>query len=292
MKPIVFMVFIAIVLVSCSAGFSEKDISQIFPVSTSGAIPIEPEMLTPYTSPQPTETTMPTATHTSTPTSALRPTHAPTLTPSPTSSQPSVLFELSGSGKTVTKNYQLPKCWKAVYYWSVSSNTNGTASLTINLHQPTTIDTTTLVNIPTTDKQPEGLSGSTLEGLNGGEYYYSIQNTTEAWKIRLECQDNAPSAGTGMNIDATGWFVSDNYELSTCQNGIFSWSVKPDAKGTAKLVLYFCDMKRCVTMVNEEKMNMTQPITGQVTAMLQTGTYFIGAMNTLQPWSVTWECKD
>jgi hypothetical protein len=202
------------------------------------------------------------------------------------------LLEISGAGESVTDNYQLPKCSKAVYYWSASPNSDGSASLTLNSHQPTSTESATLINVDATNIDAEVLSGSVLRGLIGGEYYFSIENTYEAWTVRLECQDNVAPVGTGMNIQATGWFVSDNYVLSTCQNGIFSWSVEPNANGTASLDLYLCDLKQCVTMVNEVKMGMTAPLTGQVTAMLQSNTFFIVAENTLQPWSVSWECKD
>ncbi len=292
MKSLFCVLLLTIFLASCSAGFSEEEISQMIPVSTSGAIPILPEMLTPYISPQPTETSPPTATIESTATLAPKATQVPTLTPFPSYSQPVVLLEISGTGETVTAHYQLPKCFKAVYYWNASPNSNGTASLTLNLHQTSATESVILVNVSATDMQSEDLSGSVLEGLTGGEYYFSIKNTDEAWTIRVVCQDDVAPVGTGMNIQATGWFVSDNYVLSTCQEGIFSWSVGPNTNGTASLVLYFCDLKRCITMVDEEKKDMTVPLTGQVTAMLQSGTYFIGAMNTLQPWSVTWECKD
>ena len=150
----------------------------------------------------------------------------------------------------------------------------------------------TLVNVDAPNESSEGIRGSVLQGLMGGKYYFSIENTDSAWTIRLECQDNVAPMETGMNIQATGWFVSDNYLLSTCKMGIFSWSIQPDVNGTASLIMYFCDLKRCTTMVNEVKQDMTTPLTGQVTAMLQNGIYFIGAKNTLQPWSVSWECKD
>jgi len=264
----------------------------MFNLETQRAMPILPEMLTPYTSPQPTDTTVPTATRESTATQALKATQVPTLTPSPIYSQPVLLLEFSGTGETVTDKYLLPNCWKAVYYWSIYPNNIGTASLILNLHQPTVIDAVTLVNVVVTDSPAEGFSGSVLWQLTGGEYYFSTESTDAAWTIRLECQDNVAPVGTGMNIQATGWFVSDNYVLSTCQMGIFSWSVQPNAVGTASLVMYFCDLKRCTTMVNEVKKELTAPLTGQVTAMLQSGTYFIGAKNTLQPWSVSWECKD
>ena len=292
MKPIYFLVLFAVLLVSCSAASSGEDIGQMFLAETQRAIPILPEMLTPYTSPQPTDTTAPTATREPTVTQALKATQVPILTPSPIYSQPVVLLELSGTGETVTDNYLLPKCWKAVYYWRASPNSNSTPSITLNLHQPTATDSVTLVNVVAMDMYAEGLSGSVLRGLTGGEYYFSIENTEEAWTIRVECQDNVAPVGTGMNIQATGWFVSDNYLLSTCQQGIFSWSVEPNANGTASLVLYLCDSKQCATMVKDDKTDMTAPLTGQVTAMLQSGTYFIGAENTLQPWSVSWECKD
>jgi hypothetical protein len=291
-KALYCLVLLAILVASCSAASSEEDINQMFLVETQRAIPILPEMLTPYTSPQPTDTTAPTATREPTTPSAVRATQVPILTPSPIYSQPLVLLEFSGTGETVTNNYRLPKCLKAVYYWSASPNSNGTASLILNLHQPTATDSVTLVNVVAMDTYAEGLSGSVLRGLIGGEYSFSIENTNEAWTIRVECQDNIAPVGTGMSIQSSGWFVSDNYVLSTCQKGIFSWSVEPNANGTASLVLYLCDLKRCTTMVNEVKLDMTAPLTGQVTAMLQSGTYFIGAENTLQPWSVSWECKD
>ncbi len=291
MKPIYFLVFFAVLLVSCSTPSSEEDIDKMFWV-TQRPIPILPEMLTPYTSPQPTGTTAPTVTREPSATLALKATQVSTLTPSPINSQPVVLLESSGTGETVTDNYLLPNCWKAVYYWSVSPKSNGSASLILNIHQPIVTDSVTLIDIAAIDVPTEGLSGSVLWGLKSGKYYFSIGNTDEAWTIRVECQDNVAPVGTGMNIQANGWFVSDNYVLSTCQMGIFSWSVKPRADGNASLILYLCDLKQCTTMVNEVKTDMIAPLTGQVTAMLQSGTYFIGAENTLQSWSVSWECKD
>jgi hypothetical protein len=202
------------------------------------------------------------------------------------------LLEISGAGESVTDNYQLPKCSKAVYYWSASPNSDGTASLTLNSHQPTTTESATLINVDATNMDAEVLSGSVLRGLIGGEYYFSIENTNEAWTVRLECQDNVAPVGTGINIQATGWFVSDNYILSSCQKGIFSWSVNPNTSGAASLILYLCNLKQCTTMVNEVRTDMTTALSGQVTAMLQTDTYYIGAENTFLTWSVIWECQD
>jgi hypothetical protein len=292
MKPAYCLVLFAVLLASCSTGSSEEGISQMFTDATQRAMPILPEMLTPYKSPQPTETTIPTPTHASTPTITQKSTQVPTLTSTPIYSQPVVLLNFSGVGKTVTDNYVLQKCFKAVYYWSVSPNSNGKASLILNLHQPSIIDSVTLVDVDIMNGPSEGLSGSVLSSLMGGKYNFSIENTDAAWTIRMECQDNIAPVGTGMNVQASGWFVSDNYILTTCNKGIFSWSTQPNAIGTASIVLYLCDLKRCTTMVNEDKMNLTAALTGQVTAMLQTGTYFIGAKNTLQPWSVSWECTD
>jgi hypothetical protein len=292
MKSTIFMVLITFILASCSPGSVEEDVSQIFLDATQRSVPIQPEMLTPYTSPQPTDTTTPTLTPTPSITLEPRESLVPTLTPSSINTQPVVLLEINGTGNTTSDNYQLPRCWKAVFYWSVSPNTNGTASLTLNLHQIPATNLVTLVNIDTTDLYAKEFTGSVLQGLIAGEYSFSIENTEEAWTIRVECQDNVAPIKIGLNIQATGWFVSDNYILPTCQNGIFSWSVEPNANDIASLVLYFCDMKRCVTMVDEENKNTTDKLSGQVTAMLQSGTYFIGAKNTLQSWSVIWECKD
>ena len=292
MKLIYLLIIIAVLLASCSPVSSEEDIAQMFLVETQKAVAIVPEMLTPYASPRPTDTTAPTTTREPTATQALKATQVPTLTPSPIYSQPVVLLEFSGTGETVTGNYLLPKCWKAVYYWSAFPNRSGSVSFRLNLFQPTSTDSVPLVNVDSMDKYAQGLRGSVLRGLIGGEYHFSIEKSDGAWSIRVECQDNIAPVGTGMNIQATGWFVSDNYVLSTCQQGIFSWSVEPNANGTASLLLYLCNLNQCGPLVKEDKMDMTAPLTGQVTAMLQRNTFFISAENTLQPWSVTWECKD
>lgn len=140
MKSLYYLVLLAVFLASCSPGFSEEDLSRMIPVSTSGAIPIVPEMLTPYVSPQPTQTTSPTATVIAAATQPPKPTQVPTLIPSPIYSQPKVLAEFSGTGETVTDNYVFPQCFKAVYYWSASPNSNGKASLTlIYINQPQSI---------------------------------------------------------------------------------------------------------------------------------------------------------
>ena len=108
----------------------------------------------------------------------------------------------------------------------------------------------------------------------------------------MECQDNVAPVETGMNIQATGWFVSDNYVISACQNSIFSWSVAPNANGTASLSMYFCDRTQCQYLANEVRTDMTAPLTGQASGNIQSGTYFIVVENTLQPWSVILECND
>jgi hypothetical protein len=178
MKMVYFLVLCAVLLASCSTApteedaASQEDIDQIFLVETQQAILIQPEMLTPYTSPQPADTTAPTATREPTATPSLAATQVQALTPSPIYSLPVVLLELSGTGGTVTGNYLLPQCSKAVYYWSASPNSDGTVSLILNLHLPDVTDPVTLFNVVAMDMGAEGLSGSVLRGLTGGEYYF------------------------------------------------------------------------------------------------------------------------
>jgi hypothetical protein len=56
--------------------------------------------------------------------------------------------------------------------------------------------------------------------------------------------------------------------------------------------LALCDMKACSTIVNEFKMDMTEPLTGQALQAVKAGDYFLVSANTQESWSVTWECKD
>jgi hypothetical protein len=288
MKSVYHLFFTAVLLAACSSAPSGNAIQTAI-VQTEMARPTKtfvfiltaiPTPLPPTLPPKPTATTSPTATQ------------KPTIGPSPTYSEPVVLLEISGTGATITDNYQLPKCRKAVFYWNVSPNSNGTASLILNLYKTTVSDSVTLVNDIAMNVPGEGLGGSINQSLKGGEYYFSTENTDEAWTVRLECQDGVAPVGTSMNIQATGMFVSDNYELPKCNKSIFNWSVEPNSNGTASLILYLCSLTECNTLVNEIKMDLSSALTGQALQPLSGGVYFIGSENTQQPWSVTWECKD
>jgi hypothetical protein len=208
----------------------------------------------------------------------------------PTYSEPVVLTEVEGAGGTVTDNFDWPACQKAVFYWSVSPNSYGSASLIVHLHKTSSEQEVTLVNEFAMDVSE--LSGSALQPLSGGEYYFSTENTDQPWTIRVECQDGVAPVGTGIDLEASGNIVTENYELPACQKSIFAWSVEPGDTGTASLILRLCG-NECTTLVNEFQMDLTAPMEGEALQALDGGIYYLVSENTSgRPWSVHWECRD
>jgi hypothetical protein len=233
---------------------------------------------------------MPAPTATSAPTN----TPPPTTTPKPMYSEPTVLLELDGVGETVTDNFKFPECQKAVFYWTAMPGQYGSASLIVHLHNVATGKEMTLVNEFAMDT-PEGISGSALQPLAGGEYYFTTENTDEAWTLRVECQDNQAPVGSELDLQGIGNIVTDNYELPACSKSVFAWSVEPNDSGTASLIVYLCKVgeTRCPSLVNEFDMDLTAPLKGEALQKLSGGIYFLATDNTSgRPWTIRWECQD
>lgn len=226
-------------------------------------------------------------------------TKSPTKTPQPTLAptqpvyvEPVVLGEVNGTGKTVTDNLNLPACGKAVFMWKVAPSSYGTASLILSLFKKGSERDISLVNDMAMDMGPEGLSGSALQPLTGGEYYFSSDNTNEPWSIRIECQDNVAPVAKGLDVQGTGNLVTANYELQACQKSVFHWQVEPGSSGTAALILDLCGAE-CQNIANEMKMDLTGPLEGQSLQAVKAGNYYLVTENVSGlAWHVTWECKD
>jgi hypothetical protein len=245
----------------------------------------------PTTPTKPTATKMPTAT--------LQPTTTllPSPTPLATYSGPLVIAEFSGTGAIVTEDFLLPKCYKAVFYWTVEKDEYWT-SLTIQQHNKDTGSDKEILSpyVSTNDVTAEVLSGSGLSPLLGGNYYFSSEASGD-WTMRIECHDADAPIAEGMNVQGVSGMVTDNYVLTACEKSIFNWSAAPLADGTASLNLYLCSMSECNDLVSDGGSDLTAPITGQALQKVNSGEYFLyselGSFgNPNHSWSVTWECKD
>ncbi len=225
------------------------------------------------------------------PTSTPQPTEIPTAT-QPAYSEPVLLAEIKGSGKTVTDNVSLPACGKAVFFWKVAPSSFGAASLILTMYKKGSQSDTLLVNDMMMDPGANGMNGSTLQPLSGGEYYFASENTTEAWSLRVECQDGSAPVAKGIDIQGAGNLVTANYELPACQKSVFHWQVEPGSIGVASLILDLCGAE-CQNIANEMKMDLTGPLEGQSLQAVKAGVYYLVTQNTSgQPWHITWECRD
>ncbi len=244
----------------------------------------EAQMPQPASTPEPAPTPIPTDTP------------VPTDTPEPTvppKTEPDILLEINGTGATVTDNYQLLVCQKAVFYWTAASNPSNAASLIIHLHKAGEDSDIYLVNEFDMDVA-EGIGGSVLQPLSGGEYYFSTENTDEAWTMRVECQDGMAPVAAGLELEGGNNAVSANYELPACQKSIFNWSVEPNQSGSASLIvhLYKVGEDQYVGLVNEFKMDQSGPLDGKALQKLSGGVYYITTENLSGPWKIRWECQD
>ena len=219
----------------------------------------------------------------------------PTNTPEPTYTDPVVLAEVEGVGESVTDNFQWPSCQKAVFYWTAFPNNFGSASLIISLHNEEKLDDVSLVNEFAMDVSSEGISGSALQPLQEGEYYFSTENTDAPWSLRVVCQDGVAPVASGLDLQGRGNVVTDNYELSACRKSVFAWSAEPDDRGTASLIVHLCKAgeDRCTTLINEFGMDSAQTLVGEALQIVSGGVYFVVTSNTSgRPWNVRWECRD
>ena len=258
---------------------------------------VETQTLVEAATDKPKPTNVPAPTNTPVPTNTLEQTETPvpTDTPEPAYVDPVVLADIEGVGKTVTDNYEWPMCQKAVFYWTASPGSYGSASLIVNLHNVETGRDMPLVNEFSMDVSGEGLNGTSLQPLEGGEYYFTTENTDEAWTLRVECQDGVAPEGTGLDLQGTGNIVTDNYELPACNKSVFVWSTEPGVSGTASLIVYLCKAGEgsCTNLVNEFGMELTEPLEGEALNPLSGGNYFLATQNTSgNPWSIRLECRD
>jgi hypothetical protein len=203
-----------------------------------------------------------------------------------------MLAEVEGEGAVVTDNYTWPSCQKAVFHWRVAAGDLGSASLIAYLHKTGDDESVPLVNEFGMDLPASGLSGSVLQPLASGGYYFSTENTDQQWAIRVECQDNVAPVGTAIDLQAAGNIVTDNYELPACRKSVFVWSAQPDDSGAASLILRLCGSE-CTTLVNEFQMDSNDLLAGEALQPLDGGLYyFVSENSNLRPWSVRWECRD
>lgn len=227
-------------------------------------------------------------------------TATPTSTPEPTPTpepavyvEPVTLLELEGAGETVSDNYELPKCWKGVLYWTVEASSSGSASLIVHIHNVQEATEHSIVNEFTMGV--DGISESVLVPLKGGGYFFSTENTDQAWSLRLECHDRIAPVSAGLDLQGIGNLVTDNYELHQCQKSVFVWSVEPSERGTASMIARLCkdSATECVSLVNEFDMDLTEPLAGETLQALSGGNYFFAIENTSgRPWNIKWECRD
>ena len=262
---------------------SEPEISSV-PTDTPAldAPPSPPPIDTPTVdappSPPPTETLPP---------------PPPTDTPAPVYRDPVILFEVSGVGAQVTENYWVTGCNKAVFYWSAQASDIGTASLIAVLHSVATGEERTIVNDFAMDLTGD-LTGAALQPLADGQYFISTENTDQAWRIRLECQDGQAPVAAGIDIQGQGVFVTPNYELPGCTKSVFMWTTQPGDTGSASLIadLVSVSENRSYNLANDFAMDLTAPLEGEALRSTTPGLYYLVIENTQQPWHIRWECRD
>lgn len=240
---------------------------------------------TPIPPPEPTMTPLPPSPPTDTP--------IPTEPPAPVYQEPVTLLEISGTGEQVTDNYPMPVCIKAVFYWAVGASDIGMASLIADMYNADTGKQMPLVNALETDTTGE-LRGSTLQALAGGEYYFTAENTDQAWSIRIECQDGQAPAGLGIDIQGDGLAVTPNYELPACKKSVFNWSVEPNASGLGSIIigLVGVDGPQYFSIANDIGMDLTAPLQGEALQVVSGGLYYLVVENVSGPWHIWWECQD
>jgi hypothetical protein len=225
---------------------------------------------------------------------------SPTATPEPTAktagqrTEPQVVLEIDGQAETVTDNYELPACGKAVFYWTVDVGASGVASLIALLHDVAAEREEVLVNEVALEAGGDTVTWPALRLLDAGEYYFTTENTDEPWSLRVECQDGMAPVAEGLDVSGEGLTVTDNYQLRACSKSVFAWSIEPNASGAASAIveLYKAGLDQPVVVANEFQMDATQPVTGQSVRSVSAGPHYLFVYNTANRWRVTWECQD
>ena len=202
------------------------------------------------------------------------------------------MAEFGGTGSVVSDNFNFPACDKAVFKWSVKTGSYGSASLILNLHRVGSEDVMTLVNEAVFENPTDTLTGSGLQPLLGGEYYFSSENTDEAWTVRAVCRDGEKPVGEDMDLSGTGVTVTDNYTLHACQKSVLTWTTKASSIGSASIAIYLCGA-RCELIANEFKTDVADSISGEVVQAVDNRDYYLWVKNlSANAWSVKWECRD
>jgi len=243
---------------------------------------------------------LPTVPEAAVPTEAVAQTESPPPSPTPEPPtaepppylEPVVLAEVTGTGEAVSDNYNWPDCQKAVFEWSVNTGSYGMASLILHLNKVGSDNVESIVNEAVMDNPSDRLSGSSLYPLTAGEYYFSSENTDEAWTVRVVCKDGEKPVGEGFDIAAAGNIVTDNYTLRACQKSVFVWTAEAGTYGMASLILHLCG-RDCEGLINEAQMDVPDGIKGEALQAVDGGDYYLVAMNTGgNKWTVKWECRD
>jgi len=290
MKTSATLALLVVALTACSAA-PKPTATRLPPAAVSGPTAMPTSLPLPTNAPAPTKTPRPTSTPEPT-----RPPPTPSATAAPAYRQPVALAEVKGTGKVVTDNYELPKCTKVVFFWTVFPSSYGSASLIAKLYNVATGEEMSIINEFAMDVPSEGLSGSVIQALAGGKYYFATENTDQAWRLRVECQDGvAPVAVGVLSVKGTGNAVTGNYQLPACNKSVFVWRVGPTKSGSASMIAYLVKAGADQTwnLVNEFAMDKTQPMEGEAVQKLASGLYYLYVSNTgNQPWSIQWQCRD
>jgi Ni,Fe-hydrogenase III component G len=143
-------------------------------------------------------------------------------------------IEISGVGPAVTENFELDRCYKAVFQSTVS----GRGFSTVELH-----------SIDEGDYRSIAIGGDDVSQieLEGGTYFVAVETDdgTE-WTVRGECQSTdeqlaevAPAADPAseiiLELEGTGPTVSDNIALNSCYKGVFITEVSGSGFSTVEL---------------------------------------------------------
>lgn len=193
----------------------------------------------------------------------------------------------------MTDNYNWPACEKAVFTWHAEARPSGMVSLAVKLHKVGD-DGWDLIANEFAVGEPAGLTAQKLQPLDGGEYYFSIENTGAPWSILVECQDGQPGQDGGIDVSGDRDTVTCNYTLPQCSKSVFVWSSAPRESGFAALIVTFYKVAGGWPdlLVNALEVDATEPMTGEALEPVTPGVYYLEIYNTTGHWTVRWECRD
>jgi len=211
----------------------------------------------------------------------------------PMSTRPEVFIELEGEGEKVTDKYEFAPCEKAVFYWTAKPDASRAAALHVDLY-PMEGDREVSLAAVTEVNAYEIIEGSLLHPLAGGEYYFKIWDTDEAWTVRGECQDGQAPAGARLFLAGTAPMVTKNYSLPQCEQSAFIWTIDPDDEGVVSLVadLHMVGEEPSENLVNNAEARVEEMVKGEALHALDAGVYFITVEQVRGAWTLRWKCQD